>query len=56
MNDKTRQTHLTAEEAKLKALDYRELAEAATHPEDRIMFEHMAEIWEHYAKKVAIGQ
>jgi hypothetical protein len=45
-------TQLTAQEANLKALKYRELADAKTRPEDRMMFEHMAEVWERYAKGI----
>jgi len=37
---------LTAEEAKAKVIECRELAARAAKPEHRIMLEHMAETWE----------
>jgi hypothetical protein len=50
MNDKTRR--LTAEEAKFKALECRELAKRASNPAHCIMLEHMAETWERIASEI----
>jgi hypothetical protein len=47
MNDKTRR--MTAEEAKFKALECRELAKRATRPDHRTMLEQMAGLWERIA-------
>jgi hypothetical protein len=54
MNDKTRR--LTAEEAKFKALECREMAKTADRLAHRIMLEHMAQTWERIANEIATEQ
>jgi hypothetical protein len=46
---------LTAEEAKKKAKECRDLAETTTHPGQWTMLEHMAETWERVASALENG-
>jgi hypothetical protein len=44
---------LSAEEAKFKVIECRDMAKHAMNPEHRIMLEHMAETWERIAAEIA---
>jgi hypothetical protein len=46
---------LTAEEAKAKVTECREMAARAIYPEHRITLEHMAEAWERIARALDNG-
>ena len=46
---------LTAEEAKAKIVELRDLAKHAMSPEHRIMLDHMAGTWERIARSLENG-
>jgi hypothetical protein len=46
---------LTAEEARQKVVECREMAMRARYPEHRLMLEHMAETWERIARSLTNG-
>ena len=47
---------LDAEEAKAKAVECRQMSEAARNPEHRIMLQHMSEVWERIARSMENGR
>jgi hypothetical protein len=55
MADEGSPKRLTADEAKAKITECRELAKRATRPEHRVMLEHMAETWERIAITLGNG-
>jgi hypothetical protein len=46
---------LTAEEAKFKVIECRDMAKHAKNPEHRVMLEHMAQTWERIAGTLENG-
>ena len=55
MAEQEHSKRLTAEEAKAKVTECREMAARAIYPEHRIMLEHMAEAWERTARTTFVG-
>jgi hypothetical protein len=50
MAEQEHSNRLTAEEAKAKVTECREMAARAIYPEHRIMLEHMAQTWDRIAR------